>query len=177
MPAAVLLAEYLGTELAKITNELDKLALNLPSGVAITTQHVQEFVGISKEYNVYEMQKAFATRDMAKIARIQQYFSANIRKNPLIVTIASLFSYFSKVYMLHFLKGSSDAEMVKTLELRSDWFLKEYKIALQNYSLAQTTQILSLLKTYDLRSKGVETDTTNTGEEELMKELFWKILH
>lgn len=177
LPAAVLLAEYLGTDLAKITNELDKLGLNLPAGVAVTTQHVQEFVGISKEYNVYEMQKAFATRDLAKIARIQQYFSANIRKNPLIVTISSLFSYFSKVYMLHFLKGSSDADMVKALELRSDWFLKEYKIALSNYSLPQTIQILSLLKTYDLRSKGVETDTTNTGEEALMQELFWKMLH
>jgi DNA polymerase-3 subunit delta len=175
--AAHLLADYLGTDLGRITNELDKLALNLPAGTTITTQHVQEFVGISKEYNVYELQKAFATRDMARIARIQQYFAANIRKNPLIVTISSLFSYFSKVYMLHFLKGSSDAEMVKTLELRSDWFLKEYKIAINNYNLPQTIKIIELLKTYDLRSKGVDTDTTNTGEEELMKELFWKILH
>lgn len=176
-PAAALLAEYLGTELSKITNELDKLALNLPAGTAITTHHVQEFVGISKEYNVYELQKAFATRDMAGIARIQQYFAANIKKNPLIVTITSLFGYFSKVYMLHFLKGSSDSEMVKSLELRSDWFLKEYKIAVNNYSLPQTMNIISLLKTYDLRSKGVGNDTTNTGEAELMKELFWKILH
>jgi DNA polymerase-3 subunit delta len=79
--------------------------------------------------------------------------------------------------MLHFLKGSSDAEMVKALELRSDWFLKEYKIAINNYNLPQTIKIIELLKTYDLRSKGVDTDTTNTGEEELMKELFWKILH
>jgi DNA polymerase-3 subunit delta len=175
--AANLLAEYLGTDLGRITNELDKLALNLPAGATVTTNHVQEFVGISKEYNVYELQKAFATRDKAKIARIQQYFASNIRKNPLIVTISSLFSYFSKVYMLHFLKNASDAEMVKSLELRSEWFLKEYKLALNNYSLAQTMQIISLLKTYDLRSKGVDTDTTNTGEEELMKELFWKILH
>jgi len=175
--AANLLAEYLGTDLGRITNELDKLALNLPAGATVTTNHVQEYVGISKEYNVYELQKAFATRDKAKIARIQQYFASNIRKNPLIVTISSLFSYFSKVYMLHFLKNASDAEMVKSLELRSEWFLKEYKMALNNYSLAQTMQIISLLKTYDLRSKGVDTDTTNTGEEELMKELFWKILH
>ena len=79
--------------------------------------------------------------------------------------------------MLHSLKGSSDAEMVKTLELRSDWFLKEYKIAANNYSPTQTAQVISLLKEYDLRSKGVDTDTTNTGDEELMKELFWKILH
>ena len=79
--------------------------------------------------------------------------------------------------MLHGLRGSSDAEMVKALDLRSDWFLKEYKVAVNNYSPSQTIQVISLLKQYDLRSKGVDTDTTNTGEEELMKELFWKILH
>jgi DNA polymerase-3 subunit delta len=177
MPAAALMAEYLGTDLSKIVNEIDKLALNLPGGTTITSDHVQEFVGISKDYNVYELQKAFATRDLHKIARIQQYFGSNIRKNPLIVTISSLFTYFSKVYMLHFLKGKSDSEMVKALELRSDWFLKEYKIALHNYGPLQAIQIISLLKTYDLRSKGVDTDTTDTTEEELMKELFFKMLH
>ena len=176
-PAAALLAEYLGTDLAKISNELDKLALNLPAGATINAAHIQEYIGISKDYNVYELQRAFATRDLPKIARIQQYFAANIRKNPLIVTIASLYAYFSKVYMLHFLKGNSDADMVKALDLRSDWFLKEYKLAAAQYNRAQTEQILHLLKEYDLRSKGVDTDTTNTGEEELLKELFWKMLH
>lgn len=175
--ATNLLCEYLGADLAKVANELDKLALNLPGGSTITPAQVQEFVGISKDYNVYELQKAFALRDLPKIARIQQYFAANIRKNPLIVTISSLYAYFSKVYMLHFLRNAPDAEIVKTLELRSDWFLKEYKIALQNYTLPQTAQVITLLREYDLRSKGVDTDTTNTGEEELMKELFWKILH
>ncbi|GAB4494003.1 MAG: DNA polymerase III subunit delta [Saprospiraceae bacterium] len=175
--AAALLAEYLGADLAKVANELDKLALNLPAGTAVTPAHVQEYVGISKDYNVFELQKAFATRDLPKITRIREHFASNIRKNPLIVTISSLFAYFSKVYMLHSLKGSSDAELVKALELRSDWFLKEYKIAANNYSPAQTVRVISLLKEYDLRSKGVDTDTTNTGDEELMKELFWKILH
>ncbi len=175
--AAALLSEYLGTDLSRITNELDKLALNLPTGTTVTAHHVQEFVGISKDYNVFELQKALATRDLPKIARMQAYFAANIRKNPLIVTISSLYAYFSKIYMLHGLRGSSDAEMVKALELRSDWFLKEYKVAVNNYSPSQTIHIISLLKQYDLRSKGVDTDTTNTGEEELMKELFWKILH
>ena len=175
--AAALLSEYLGTDLARITNELDKLALNLPAGTTVTAHHVQEFVGISKDYNVFELQKALATRDMPKIARMQAYFAANIRKNPLIVTISSLYAYFSKIYMLHGLRGSSDADMVKALDLRSDWFLKEYKVAVNNYSPSQTIHIISLLKQYDLRSKGVDTDTTSTGEEELMKELFWKILH
>lgn len=175
--AAALLAEHLGSDLDKISNELDKLRLNLPAGTAVTPAHVQEYVGISKDYNVFELQKAFATRDLPKIARIREHFASNMRRNPLIVTIGSLYTYFSKVYMLHSLKGSSDAEMVKTLELRSDWFLKEYKLAASNFSPLQTTRIIGLLKEYDLRSKGVDNDTTNTGEEELMKELFWKILH
>ncbi len=151
-PAAALLAEYLGTDLARIANELDKLVLNLQPGATITSANVQDFVGISKEYNVFELQKAFALRDAAKVARIRDYFAANIRKNPLIVTISSLFAYFSKVYMLHSLRGSPDAEVLKALDLRSDWFLKEYKLAAANYSPAQTVgNAISLLKTYDLR--------------------------
>lgn len=175
--AATLMAEYLGTELSKIANEISKLAINLPKGSSVTTQHIQEYIGISKDYNVYELQKAFAARDLQRIARIRQYFEANIRKNPLIVTISSLYSFYAKVYALHFLKNNSDAEKVKILELRSDWFLKDYKLAAGNYSLAQTENVLSVLKDYDLRSKGVGTDLTGTGEEELMKELFWKILN
>ena len=177
MPAAELIAEYLGADLAKVANELDKLALNLPAETTITANHVQEYIGISKDYNVFELQRAFALRDLAKIARIQQYFAANIRKNPLIVTIASLHAYFTKVYMLHFLQTAGDAEMSKALDLRSDFFLKEYKLAARNYPLQQTEYILHVLREYDLRAKGVDTDTTNTGDEELMKEMFFKILH
>ncbi len=175
--AANLLAEYIGADLGKLANELDKLALNLKSGTPVTIQLIQEYVGISKEYNIYELQKALGMRDHAKVARIQQHFASNIRKNPLVVTIGSLYSYFSKIFMLHALRGQSDAEMVKALELRSDWFLKEYKSAAANFDAAKTAQIIGLLKIYDLRSKGVETDTTSIGEEELMKELFWKIMN
>lgn len=176
-PAAALMAEYLGADLSRISNELDKLAINLPPGSAITENSVQENIGISKEYNVFELQKAIATRDIAKVSRIREHFASNIRKNPLIVTISSLFAYFSKVYMLHGLKGQPDAEILKALELRSDWFLKEYKIAANNYNYAQTIKAISLLNKYDLRAKGVDNDNTSTGEAELMKELFWKLMH
>jgi DNA polymerase-3 subunit delta len=175
--AAALLAEYLGADLAKVANELDKLALNLPAGNAITPAHVEEFVGISKEYNVFELQRAFALRDKARIARIEQYFAANIRKNPLIGTIASLYNYFSKVYMLYFLPNASDAEIAQTLELRSDFFVKEYKAAARNYTREHIEHILHLLHLYDLRAKGVNTDTTHTSEEALMRELFFRMLN
>jgi DNA polymerase III subunit delta len=175
--AAALLAEYLGTELSKVANEIDKLALNLPAGGTLTSQHVSDQVGISKEYNVFELQKAVAMRDLPKLARIQAHFAANMRKNPLIATISSLYNYFSKVYVLHFLKDQSPAEQVKALDLRSDWFLKEYKLAATNYPPSKVIQILGLLREYDLRSKGVDTDLTSVGEEALMQELFWKIMH
>ncbi|MBN8684538.1 MAG: DNA polymerase III subunit delta [Chitinophagales bacterium] len=175
-PAAALLAEYLGADLARIANELDKLVLNIPANNAINTGHVQEYVGISKDYNIFELQKAMALRDKPKIARIQQYFAGNMRKNPLLVTVSGLFNYFSKVYVLHSLRGAPDAELLKALDLRSDWFLKEYKVAAANYTLAQTIAVIHLLKEFDLRSKGVDTDLTNTPEEDLMKELFWRIL-
>jgi DNA polymerase-3 subunit delta len=173
--AAALMAEYLGTDLSRIYNELDKLTLNLPAGSTITVAHIQDNIGISKEYNVFELQKALATRDHAKVARIQQHFAANIRKNPLIVTISSLYAYFSKVYMLHSLKGQPDAEVLNALDLRSDWFLKEYKVAANHFTDAQCARVIGYLKDYDLRSKGVNND--GVEEEELMKELFWKILH
>jgi DNA polymerase-3 subunit delta len=176
-PAAQLIGEYLGADLAKISNELDKLALNLPAGTSVNAQHVQDYIGISKEYNVYELQKALAMRDTEKVFRIARFFGANPRKNPLVVTIGSLFAYFSKVYMLHFLKNVSDAEVLKTLDLRSDWFLKEYKQAANRYSLSQTAAIIGLLHAFDLRSKGVDTDLTNTSEDALMTDLFYKILH
>ena len=175
--ASALLAEYLGTELSKVANEIGKLALNLSKGTAITEKHIEMYVGISKDFNVYELQKAFAGRDLAKIAQIRNYFESNIRKNPLIVTISSLFSFYSKVYMLHFVKNSSDAEKVKALELRSDWFLKDYKLAANHYTPVQTRKILGFLRDYDLRSKGIGADLTSSGEEEQMKELFWKIIN
>jgi DNA polymerase III subunit delta len=177
--AAALLAEYLGTDLGRVANELDKLAINVPAGMPINTQHIQDQVGISKEYNVFELQKAIATRDMAKLARITAYFASNIKKNPFIVTVSNLHSYFTKVYLLHYHKaqGQSDQDLVRSLDLRSEWFLKEYKLAAANYPQSKVIEILSHLRDYDLRSKGVDTDLTATPEEALMQELFWKIVH
>ncbi len=175
--AAALLAEYLGSDLTQIVNELDKLTLNLPPGSAISPAHVEEFVGISKEFNLFELQRAFAYRDIARIARIEQHFSANPRKNPLIGTIASLYNFFSKVYMLYFMPNASESEMAQALELRSAFFVKEYKAALQHYTREHVEHILHWLHRYDLRAKGIDTDTTHTGEEALLRELFFRILH
>lgn len=177
-PAAALMAEYLGADLSKVANEIDKMLLNLGPQRRIDAEAVRQNIGISKDYNVFELQKAFAMRDAAKVWRIWEYFASNIRKNPLIPTLSSLYAFFSKVYMLQFARNKPDAEMVQLLELRSEWFLKDYKMALGRYNLEQTVQVIGLLHAYDLRVKGVGNDAAGVGsEEELMKELFWQILH
>ena len=177
-PAAThLMSEYLGTDLAKVVNELDKLAINLPAKTTITAQHIQENIGISKEYNVFELQKALGQRQVTKANRIVQYFSSNPRKNPLVLMVNSLYSYFSKIYSLHFLKNASEQDILKNLKLRSAYFLKDYRLTARYYNRAQTEAVLALLREYDLKSKGVNFNNAYMHEGELMKELVWKILH
>lgn len=175
--ATELIAEYLGTDLSKIANELDKLLLNVPAGTPITTRHIEENIGISKEYNIFELQKALSQRDVLKANRIVQYFAANPKKNPLQVVISSLYGYFSKIYQLHFVKDLPENELITALQLRSAFFLKEYKLAARAFPLVKTEQIIGLLRIYDLKSKGVDYDATGKPEGELLRELVWLILH
>lgn len=173
--ATQLLAEYLGNDLSKIVNELDKLALNVTEGNAISTEHIERYVGISKEYNIFELTKALSTRDIPKCNKIVHYLNENSKKNPFIMTLATLYGFFSKVYMLHYLQGKAPAEQVKSMGLRSEWALKEYTAAAKVFALPKVEQILHHLKIYDLRAKGV--DNVGVGEEELLRELMFKILY
>lgn len=172
-----LLAEYLGSDLSKVANELDKLAINMEPGSEVTAQHIEENIGISKEYNIFELQKALGVRDILKANRIVKYFTANPKSSPLPVLIGSLYNYFSKVYMLHFLKNAPDQELQSKLGLRSAFFLKEYKAAARVYSPKRTEWVISVLKDFDLKSKGVDFNSTGKPEGELLKEMVWRILH
>jgi DNA polymerase-3 subunit delta len=175
--AAALIAEYLGTNLSKVVNELEKLTINLPKGTKISSNDIQQNIGISKDYNVFELQKALGQKQVAKVNRIIQYFGANPRKNPMVLLVSSLYNYFSKVYMLHFLKNAPEQEIQKTLKLSSSYFLKEYRLTARNYNRSQTENVLALLKEYDLKSKGVDLNTVNNPERELLKEMVWRILN
>jgi DNA polymerase III subunit delta len=175
--AANLLGEYLGTNLAKIANELNKLAINLPKDTEVTTKHIEENIGISKDYNVFELQKALGTGDVAKANRIVRYFAANPKKNPMPVVLASLYNYFSKVYMLHYLRKTPEKELLATIGLRSAWFLREYRAAQRQYPLPRVTRVLRLLSEYDMKSKGVGYQSTGKPDGELLRELVWRILH
>jgi DNA polymerase-3 subunit delta len=175
--AANLLAEYLGTDLSKIANELDKLAINLPVGTEIDSEIIETNIGISKEYNVFEFQRALGQRDPVKANRIVQYFIANPKKSPLPMIMGTLYNFFSKAYMLYFLRHSSDKDLTKALNLRSSFFLKEYKSTVRNYSRRQMEDIFQVLKEYDLKSKGVDYVSTGKKDGELLREMVWKILH
>lgn len=175
--AADLLAEYLGTDLSLISHELDKLAIHLEKGAEINVGHVEEHVGISREYNIFELQKALGNKETAKVSRIVQNFVANPKKNPLIMVISSLGSFFTKVYMMHFVKNAPDSEVQQKLGLRSPYALKEYRSAIKFYPLSKTEQILNTLITYDLMAKGVDYNSTGKEDGDLLKEMVWKIMH
>ncbi len=175
--AAELLGEYLGTELSKIVNELEKLVLNLPVGKEITEKDIEDNIGISKDYNVFELQKALGTRDVLKANRIITYFAANPRKNPLPVIIGSLYNFFSKLYMFHFVKSLPEKDLLSALQLRSAFFLRDYRAALPHFSPAKTEEVIALLREYDLKSKGVNYVSTGKEDGELLKEMVWRILH
>ncbi len=174
---ALLIAESLGADMAKISNELDKFSLHLTEGSMVSAQLVQDLVGISKDFNVFELQKALAARDVVKANQIGDYFASNPRKNPLVMTVSSLFSFFSKVWLLHFYHGQSDAEAVRGLDLRSEWFLKDYRQAAKNYNYQKSAAIVSILRDFDLRSKGVGVGPSGADDAALTKELIWRILH
>lgn len=174
---AELIAEYLGTDLSKVANELDKLALNLEAGAEVTAQHIEANIGISKDYNVFELQRALGERNVAKANRIAFYFAANARKHPMPMVVGTLYNYFSKVYMLHFLRKSPEAELLKTLKLRSGYFLREYRAAARNFPRPKVEQVLGLLREYDLKSKGVDFNNVGKPDGALLKEMVWRILH
>lgn len=173
--ASALIAEYLGNDLAKIAGELDKLVLNLPADTEIGVRHIEENIGISKDFNVFELNSALAKKDVLKANRIIGYFAANPRKHPMVMVIGALCGFFTKVLVYHSLKNPSRQAVASALKV-NPFFTGEYELAARNYPLPRLAFIISQLRQYDLRSKGVDS-TGNVTEGELMKELVFKILH
>ncbi len=171
--ASALLAEYLGNDLSKIANELEKLMLNVAAGQEISTQNIQDNIGISKEYNVFELQTALSRRDVVKANRIINYFEANPKLNPFVVVLGTLNNYFTKVLKYQYVADKSPQNLAKELGV-SPFFVKDFEQAGRTFNFNKTMQIISLLREYDIKSKGVDS---TAGHGELMKELIFKILH
>lgn len=172
--ASFLLAEFLGNDLAKIVNEVSKLTINLKEGSEITAELVEANIGVSKDYNVFELQDALAKKDIMKANRIINYFAANEKDHPAVMTLGLLYNYFSKLLRYHFLADKSKSAAAAALGV-NPFFVDGYARAASNYSTAKLKHIFSYLKEYDLKTKGVENSSTPNGE--LMKELVFKILH
>jgi DNA polymerase-3 subunit delta len=174
--AGMLLTEYLGNDLSKIVNELNKLIITLPDGeFNITTSHIERNIGISKDYNNFELHKALTQKNILKANRIVNYFSHNTKDNPFTLTISSLYHFYSKVLTYHFIKDKRDRRSVAATLKVNPYFVGDYEKTAKNYNPKKTVEIISLLREYDLKSKGYNNVSTSHGE--LLKELIYKILH
>ena len=171
--AAQMLVEFLGTDLSKINNELQKLITILPPQTIITPQHIEDNIGISKDYNNFELRKAVGEKQVLKVNQIIQYFAQNPKGNPLVMTISLLNSFFTQLLIYHGLQNKSRDHVAKTLGIRP-FFVVEYITAARNYPMRKVAQIIALLRDADVKSKGVGASQSHG---DILKELLFKILH
>ena len=173
--AAQILTAYLGTNLSKIANELNKLVIAVKDTTKITPEHIEKNIGFSKDYNIYELQNALGEKNVLKANQIIQYFGANPTLNPIQRTISNLYFYFSKLFMLHFLTDKSDRNVASELRLHP-FIARTYIAAAKKYSPTKLYEIMGILREYDMKSKGFNTSGM-LGPAELQKEMIYKILH
>ena len=172
--ATAVLAEYLGADLSKITNELDKLMLVVKKEEQITTKLIEYHIGISKDYNVFELQNALGQKKVVKANRIINHFAEKTKNHHIFPVMSALFSYFQKIMVYHFLEDKSTKSAASAL-IVNPFFVSQYQTAAKNYNKRQLFYIIEHLKEYDLKSKGVNNKSTDQSG--LLKELIFKILH
>jgi DNA polymerase-3 subunit delta len=172
--ASTLIAENIGNDLNRIANELDKLCLNLSSGKEVTIDEIEKNIGISKDFNVFELQHALARKDALKSNQIINYFAANPKSNPLVLVLGNLYNYFNKILIYHQLTDKSRNNAAAALGINA-FFLKDYEQAARAFPVAKAFKIIEYLRECDMKSKGVGSDNAEDGE--LLKELVFKILH
>ncbi len=183
--ALSMLTEHLGTSIAKIANELEKLAVSLPEGTrCITDADIETHIGISKDFNNFELCKAVATRDMARALMIADHFARNPKEYPLLVTVSMLFSQFKEFFIINYLRWQSrrrntpfpsDQELMRTLRKNNTFILQEIKQNSQTWDNRKVFSILGLLREYDAKSKGIGSGGASDGE--LLRELLLKIFY
>lgn len=171
--ASQMLVEFLGTDLSKINNELEKLKIVLPVGTQITAEHIEENIGISKDYNNFELRKAIGERNSVKAFKIVNYFANNPKDNPMVVTVSLLFSFFSQLLHFHGLNDKNPRNVASALKI-NPYFVNEYVSAARNFPMRKVSGIVSTLREFDVKSKGVNSNAVPQGD--LLKELLVKIL-
>ncbi|MDR0507286.1 MAG: DNA polymerase III subunit delta [Dysgonamonadaceae bacterium] len=173
---AQLLTDYLGNNLSKLTNELDKLCIILPENQRrITPEIIENNIGVSKDFNNFELQKAIASKDVLKANRIAMYFKQNPKGNPLVVTLTVLFNFFSNLMICHYQSNKSQINLKNILGFQYDFQTIDYMTALNIYSARKTMDNISLIREYDAKGKGVDNSSALEGE--LLVELVYKLMH
>jgi len=172
--ANAMLVEFLGTDLSKINNELEKLQIILPKGSTITAKHIEENIGFSKDFNNFELLNALGSRNQLKAFQIVQYFSDNQKANPLVVTTSTVFGFFVKLLKYHGLKDKNPKNVATVLGV-NPFFLKDYDLALKNYPMRKVSQIVSFIREVDVKSKGVGANAL--PQSDLLREMLFKIFN
>lgn len=172
--AAALIYEFVGVDLAKVVNALDKVFINIKKEQEITMDAVYAYLGVNRDYNTFELQNALGKKDILKSNQIVNYFAANSKENPILKTIPTLYSFFSKLLLYHRAPDKSREKLIALLKV-NPYFLKDYEVAARNYPFSKVVEIISILKEFDLKAKGV--DHIAGDDHQLYKEMIFKILH
>lgn len=168
-----LLIDHIGNDLNRLSNEIDKLALNLKDSKQITEDDIEKFVGVSKEFNVFELQQAIAQRDLYKAVRIVQYFGSNPKAAPLQLIFPSLYNFFSKVQVVHTVPSKDEKTVASAIGVHS-YFVKDYISTSTRFNYSEIEKLLLLLYEYNLRNLGVNDG--GTDDSELLKEMVVKMI-
>ena len=174
--ASEMMAEFVGADLNRMAGELDKLIITLPQGVTrITSEQIERNIGVSKDYNNYELRSALVARDVLKANKIIKYFEENPKTNPIQMTLSVLFGFFSNLMLAYYAPEKTEQGIANQLSLKQSWQAKEYMAAMRVYSGVKVMQIIGEIRYCDAKSKGVENSSLSNGD--LLRELVYKILH
>ena len=174
--SAQMLTDFVGNDLSRLIKELEKLQISLPEPQKrITSDVVEKNVGISKDYNNFELLKAIIARNTLTANRIVNYFDKNPKDNPMVVTISVLFNFFGNLLECFWVQNKSEQNIINALNLRSSFFVRDYMTALKHYNVNKVMEIISLLRTFDAKSKGIDNISASQGE--LLKDLVYRIMH
>lgn len=174
--SAQMLTDFVGNDISKLIPQLDKLEISLPeTSKRITSDLIEKNVGVSKDYNNFELLKAVIEKNSLAANRIVEYFAKNQKDHPSVVTLSVLFNYFSNLLECYWLPQKNERTVMAALNLRSSFFVRDYMTGLRHYNVNKVMNIISYLRTYDARSKGIDNVSASQGE--LLKELVYKIMH
>jgi len=172
--ATIMLAEFLGNDLSRITNELNKLCLLIEKGTTINDIHIEENIGISKDYNPFELTNAIAVRDVPKAFTIVNYFEHNPKAGDLIMIIPTVFNFFSKIMRIHFIQGGSKEAIASALGIHP-FVAGQYINAAKVYNAKKIAANIAILHEFDLKAKGIGNSSFTQGD--LMREMIFRLLH